>query len=54
MKITNSNLQDLEAREDEYVTLSMKTGYRIGDMDPESLEIIGLWNEVYRKMGCKN
>jgi hypothetical protein len=32
----------LEAREDEYVTLSPKTGYRIRDNDPESLEIIGL------------
>jgi hypothetical protein len=41
----------LEARDDEYVTLSPKTGYRIGDMDPESLEIMGLWNMVYRNMG---
>jgi hypothetical protein len=41
----------LEARENEYVTLSLKTGYRVGDNDPESLDLIGLWNEVYRKMG---
>jgi hypothetical protein len=41
----------LEARENEYVTLSPKTGYRIRDNDPESLEIIGLWNIVYHNMG---
>lgn len=41
----------LEARENEFVTLSLKIGYRIGDNDPESLEIIGLWNNVYRTMG---
>ena len=34
--------------------LNMKTGYRIGDNDPESLEIIGLWNEVYPKMGTSD
>jgi hypothetical protein len=43
----------LEARENEYVTLSPKTGYRIRDMDPESLDLIGLWNNVYRTMGMK-
>jgi hypothetical protein len=41
----------LEARDDEYVTLSPKTGYRIRDNDTESLEIIGLLNNVYRTMG---
>lgn len=41
----------LEARENKYISLSLKTGYRDGDNDPESLDIIGLWNEVYRKMG---
>ena len=41
----------LEARDDEFITLSMKTGYRVGDNDPVSLDLIGLWNNVYRTMG---
>ena len=41
----------LEGREAEYLTLNMKTGYRVGDFDPEGLDLIGLWNKVYRKMG---
>ena len=41
----------LEAREAKYVTICMKTGSRIGDHDPEGLDIIGLWNDVYRNMG---
>jgi hypothetical protein len=44
----------LEARENEYVSLSLKNGFRVGDDDPESLEIIGLWNNVYRTMGIKS
>ena len=43
----------LEAREAGLVTMSLKTGYRVGDNDPEGLELIGLWNEVYRKMGSR-
>jgi hypothetical protein len=41
----------LEACEERYVTVSMKTGCRVGNHDPEGLEIIGLWNMVYRNMG---
>ncbi len=41
----------LEARDEKYVTMTMKTGFRVGDNDPEGLEIIGLWNDVYRNMG---
>jgi hypothetical protein len=44
----------LEARENRLVTMTMKTGYRVRDMDPEGLDLIGLWNEVYRKMGSKS
>ena len=42
-----------DARESQYLTLSMKTGHRVGDNDPEGLESIGVWNELYRKMRKK-
>ena len=41
----------LEGREAQYLTVNMKTGYQVGDFDPEGLDLIGLWNKVYRKMG---
>lgn len=41
----------LEVRDEKYVTMTMKTGYRVGDNDPEGLDLIGLWNETYRNMG---
>jgi hypothetical protein len=41
----------LEANENKYVILPLKTGYRMGDMDSEGLDLIGIWNEVNRKMG---
>ena len=44
----------LKAREEQYLSLSMKTGFRVCDMAPEGLELIGVWNEVYRKMGIKD
>jgi hypothetical protein len=43
----------LEAREAGLVTMTMKTGYRVGDNDPEGLDLIGIWHEVYKKMGIK-
>lgn len=44
----------LEAREHKYVTMTMKTGYRIGEYDKEGLDLIGVWNEGYRKMRRKS
>ncbi len=43
-----------EAREAQFLSLALKTGYSVSDMDPEGLELIGVWNEVYRKMGLKD
>ena len=39
----------LEASDAYILTLSMKTGYRVRDNNPEGLELIGVWNKVYRK-----
>ena len=41
----------LEARDSNLLTLAMKTGFLVRDMEPEELDIIGIWNEVYKKMG---
>ena len=43
----------LEAREAKIVSMSIKTGYRIRDNDPEGLDLIGIWNTVYGKWESK-
>ena len=40
-----------DAKQENYVSITMKTGTRTGEYTPDGLEIIGYWNELYRRIG---